>query len=167
MKPYIIFAVIGLIVVVLAWRGESLILSKFNPGSAPAEEGESLTGTAGQTGSQANVPTSSPEDQLKFDIIKNGDGPAIQNGDLATVNYIGRLKDGTVFDSSYDRGVPFQFKLGAGQVIKGWDMGVLGMKAGEKRQLVIPARFGYGSAGMGSIPGGATLVFEVELMKIN
>jgi FKBP-type peptidyl-prolyl cis-trans isomerase len=167
MKPYIIFAVIGLILIVLAWKGEGLILSKFNTGNLPEEEGvlsESGNVAANQQNSAA---LSSPDDQLKFDITKNGEGAEIKNGDKATVHYIGKLKNNTVFDSSYDRGTPFEFELGAGEVIRGWDMGVLGMKVGEKRQLIIPARYGYGENGMGSIPGGATLVFEVELLKIN
>jgi FKBP-type peptidyl-prolyl cis-trans isomerase len=166
MKPYIIFAVIGIIVIALAWKGEGLILSKFGA-SSPAEKEVLLSDSGKAADDTKSVSLSSSDDQLKFEITKSGSGPEIKDGDTATVNYIGKLKDGTVFDSSYDRGTPFQFRLGAGEVIRGWDMGVLGMKVGEKRQLIIPARYGYGDNGMGSIPGGATLIFEVELMKIN
>lgn len=161
MKSYIIFGVIALVVIIAAWKGESL-LSKLNFSMAGDQDVPGIE----QTGN-SNIPLSSAEDKLKFDITKNGSGEPIKNGDYATVNYAGTLKNGTKFDSSYDRGTPFKFKLGAGEVIKGWDMGVLGMKVGEKRQLIIPARYGYGDSGMGSIPGGATLIFEVELMKIN
>ncbi|MCX6704120.1 MAG: FKBP-type peptidyl-prolyl cis-trans isomerase [Candidatus Woesebacteria bacterium] len=80
---------------------------------------------------------------------------------------MGTLADGTKFDSSYDRGTPFSFNLGAGEVIQGWDQGVAGMNAGGKRKLTIPPSLGYGAQGIpGVIPGGATLIFEVELLKV-
>ena len=90
-------------------------------------------------------------------------------GDKLSMHYTGTLyKDGSKFDSSLDRGTPFDFTLGAGQVIKGWDRGLVNMCVGEKRRLVIPSGLGYGDRGAGSkIPGGATLVFEVELLGIN
>ncbi|KAJ4460588.1 putative FK506-binding protein 2B [Paratrimastix pyriformis] len=92
-----------------------------------------------------------------------------QAGDTLKMHYKGYLYDtGAVFDSSYDRKDPFTFKLGAGQVIKGWDQGLLNMCIGEKRKLVIPSSLGYGDRGAGSkIPGGATLVFEAELLDIS
>jgi len=99
-------------------------------------------------------------------ILKPGDGSAAKVGDLVTVNYLGRLTDGTKFDSSYDRNQPFSFTLGQGQVIKGWEIGVAGMKVGEKRELTIPPELGYGAAGTGPIPPNATLIFEVELLNI-
>ncbi|KAF2012268.1 hypothetical protein BU24DRAFT_397253 [Aaosphaeria arxii CBS 175.79] len=90
-----------------------------------------------------------------------------ESGDRISVNYKGTLEsDGSTFDSSYDRGVPFTFKLGAGQVIKGWDQGLLGMCIGEGRKLIIPPSFGYGQEANGAIPAGSTLVFETELMGI-
>jgi len=103
---------------------------------------------------------------LKIEKIIEGTGQEAQNGDLLSVNYAGILTDGTEFDSSYSRGVPFQFVLGSGQVIRGWDLGVLGMKVGGKRKLTIPSELAYGDRGVGSIPPGATLVFEVELLEI-
>lgn len=89
-------------------------------------------------------------------------------GDQVSVHYRGTLTDGTLFDESYGRGQPLDFNLGQGQVIKGWDQGILGMCVGEKRKLKIPAKLGYGDSGAPpKIPGGATLIFETELMAVN
>ncbi|KAG1676342.1 hypothetical protein FOA52_001137 [Chlamydomonas sp. UWO 241] len=89
------------------------------------------------------------------------------NGDMISVHYTGMLTDGSVFDSSVPRNDPFKFKLGGGQVIKGWDQGLLGACVGEKRKLQIPSHLGYGDSGSGGkIPGGATLIFDVEVMDI-
>ena len=105
--------------------------------------------------------------QLKIEDIKVGTGVEAINGKKVTVNYLGTLTDGKKFDSSYDRGTPFTFTLGAGQVIQGWDIGVAGMKVGGKRKLTIPPDLGYGARGAGSdIPPNATLIFEVELLKV-
>lgn len=104
---------------------------------------------------------------LKYAIIKPGKGKVAQSGPVQ-VHYTGWLQsNGQKFDSSVDRGQPFGFDLGAGQVIKGWDEGVKGMKVGEKRQLIIPASLGYGDRGAPPvIPGGATLIFDVELLGV-
>ncbi|KAJ4810085.1 Peptidylprolyl isomerase [Rhynchospora pubera] len=89
-------------------------------------------------------------------------------GDKIKVHYRGKPTDGTVFDSSYERGTPFEFTLGGGQVIKGWDQGLLGMCVGEKRKLKIPSKMGYGDRGSPpKIPGGATLIFDTELIAVN
>jgi FKBP-type peptidyl-prolyl cis-trans isomerase len=104
---------------------------------------------------------------LKYQVLKQGNGAVAQAGQQVSVHYTGWLTDGTKFDSSVDRGQPFQFTLGAGQVIKGWDEGVLGMKVGEKRKLTIPSSLGYGERGAGNvIPPNATLVFDVELLGV-
>ncbi|XP_057534693.1 peptidyl-prolyl cis-trans isomerase FKBP15-1-like [Amaranthus tricolor] len=89
-------------------------------------------------------------------------------GDKIKVHYRGQLTDGTVFDSSFERGDPIEFELGSGHVIKGWDQGLLGMCVGEKRKLKIPAKLGYGESGSPpTIPGGATLIFDTELISVN
>ncbi len=104
---------------------------------------------------------------LTYADIVVGDGPSPKNGQLVVVHYTGWLKDGGKFDSSLDRGEPFTFNLGMGQVIAGWDLGVKGMKVGGKRQLIIPPQLGYGDRGAGGvIPANATLVFEVELLEL-
>ncbi len=105
---------------------------------------------------------------LQYEDQNEGTGNAAKAGDKVSVHYTGRLKDGKKFDSSVDRGQPFDFPLGAGRVIKGWDEGVAGMKVGGKRKLVIPPDLGYGKRGAGGvIPPDAELHFDVELLKIN
>lgn len=105
--------------------------------------------------------------ELQIEDIKEGTGDKAVNGALVSVHYTGTLEDGSVFDSSVTRGVPFEFSLGQGQVIKGWDQGVLGMKVGGKRKLTIPSSLAYGDSGIpGTIPPKATLIFEVELLGV-
>ena len=102
---------------------------------------------------------------LKFEDTTVGDGAVASKGQTVTVHYTGWLENGTKFDSSKDRDEPFEFKLGAGQVIRGWDEGVAGMKVGGVRRLTIPPQLGYGDRGAGGvIPPKATLIFEVELL---
>lgn len=107
------------------------------------------------------------EDKVLITTTQEGTGEEAKNGKRVTVHYTGTFKStGKKFDSSLDRNMPFTFTLGAGEVIKGWDQGVLGMKVGEKRSLEIPASLGYGMHDYGPIPGGSVLMFEVELLKI-
>ena len=106
--------------------------------------------------------------KTKIEDIQVGSGPAAKAGDHVSVHYTGTLTDGTKFDSSVDRGQPFDFPLGGGRVIKGWDVGVAGMQVGGKRKLTIPPDEGYGTRGAGGvIPPNATLIFDVELLKIH
>ena len=107
------------------------------------------------------------ESGLQIQDVVVGTGAAAVAGEMVTVNYTGTLADGKKFDSSYDHGEPFSFILGAGQVIRGWDEGVAGMKAGGKRKLTIPPELGYGNqnVGNGLIPPNSTLIFEVELLN--
>lgn len=112
---------------------------------------------------------------LKYKVLKEGTGAHAKNGDVATVHYTGWLYDeqapefkGKKFDSSVDRGQPFQFDIGSGMVIRGWDEGVALMKEGEKRTFILPPELAYGSNAVGGvIPANATLIFDVELLKLN
>lgn len=106
--------------------------------------------------------------ELVIEDIRVGDGAEATAGQTVSVHYTGTLTDGKKFDSSHDRGQPFKFKLGGGQVIKGWDQGVAGMKIGGLRKLTIPPHLGYGARGAGGVIGpNATLVFEVELLALS
>jgi FKBP-type peptidyl-prolyl cis-trans isomerase len=101
---------------------------------------------------------------LQYIELQEGTGDEAKPGANVSVHYTGWLTDGRKFDSSRDRGQPFSFPLGGGQVIRGWDEGVAGMKVGGRRRLIIPPSLGYGSRGVGPIPAGATLLFNVELL---
>lgn len=126
------------------------------------------TNSSENTNKSTNMTTDSG---LKITTTQEGTGEAVKNGDTVSMNYTGKLDDGTVFDSNIDpkfnHVTPFEFTLGAGMVIKGWDEGIVGMKVGEKRTLVIPSDLAYGDNGIpGTIPGKATLTFDVELLGI-
>ena len=118
------------------------------------------TETKGETG-MITTPSG-----LQYEDMITGTGTEAKSGNKVKVHYVGTLTDGTKFDSSVDRGQPFEFDLGAGRVIKGWDEGVAGMKIGGKRKLVIPPDLGYGSRSVGKIPANSTLIFEVELLDV-
>ncbi len=106
--------------------------------------------------------------ELVIEDLETGTGETASSGHTVTVHYTGWLEDGSKFDSSLDRNTPFDFKLGAGHVIQGWDEGVVGMQVGGKRRLTIPSEMGYGAQGAGGvIPPGATLIFEVELLAVD
>ncbi|MFA6552186.1 MAG: FKBP-type peptidyl-prolyl cis-trans isomerase [Candidatus Paceibacterota bacterium] len=136
--------------------------------------GASKTGTAAVSNDVASTTSPISENNLnnnvtgvlQIDDIKIGTGAEAVPGKKLTVNYVGTLTNGTKFDSSIDRGTPFQFTLGSGQVIKGWEQGMQGMKVGGERKLIIPAEMGYGAQALGSIPANSTLIFDVTLLKV-
>ena len=126
---------------------------------------ENNTLIASNTMSDANAVTT--PSGLKYVELKEGTGATPQTGQTVEVHYVGTLENGTKFDSSRDRGQPFSFKIGVGQVIKGWDEGLSTMKVGSRRQLIIPSELGYGARGAGGvIPPNATLLFDVELLGV-
>lgn len=124
--------------------------------------------TGSESEQAAGTDTVTTPSGLKYKEITEGTGATPQKGQTVEVHYTGTLEDGTKFDSSRERNSPFSFKLGAGQVIKGWDEGLSTMKVGGRRQLIIPSELGYGSRGAGGvIPPNATLIFDVELLSIS
>ena len=126
-----------------------------------------LAALAVPIGAPKGDPKSGTLSVATMQVLKEGTGAVAEKGNTVSVHYTGWLTDGTKFDSSVDRGQPFTFTLGAGQVIEGWDTGVAGMKVGEKRKLTIPPEFGYGPDGSPPvIPPNATLIFEVELLDV-
>lgn len=137
--------------------GKNAVQSLFNFDSQKVSQDQPITPTAMQ-----------PQiTELQITDIEEGTGSAVKAGDVAEVNYLGTLLDGTKFDSSYDRNQTFEFTVGGGQVIRGWDEGLVGMKIGGKRKLVIPSDKAYGPQGAGGVIGPNTpLLFEIELVSI-
>jgi FKBP-type peptidyl-prolyl cis-trans isomerase len=159
--------IIGVLVVLIG----GYLLMRWNQESPPAPEAEPApTATAAPTASGSKstpAPSIANATNLQKTDLVVGKGKTAKTGDHVVVNYRGMLTNGTVFDESYKRGQPFDFTLGGGQVIKGWDEGIVGMKEGGKRKLVIPPDMGYGEQGSPpTIPPNATLIFEVELIKV-
>jgi len=154
-------SVIGAILVYTNFKGASLVPTTPKQGSAAPTGGDAaLDGLQGIRG----VPD---ESGLAVEDIKVGGGEEAASGMLVTVHYTGRLLNGRTFDSSLTRGEPFQFVLGSGQVIEGWERGILGMRVGGERVLVIPPQLAYGESKVGIIPPSSTLVFEVELLGVS
>jgi len=147
----------------------ALALLSLTPGpAAGASDSQAAPAAAAPAATAAQEKIVTTASGLKYEDLKVGEGAEAKSGDRVEVHYTGWLENGTKFDSSVDRGKPFPFPLGAGRVIKGWDQGVAGMKVGGKRKLIIPPALGYGDRGAGGvIPPNATLIFEVELLKIN
>jgi peptidylprolyl isomerase len=161
--------IISIIITILVIVGMVILLkhSKKPEPQTGTNQSQTTMQTDNQTASNESQTPKAPTEVL-MTVTKEGTGTPAKDGDVVSVHYTGYLEDGTKFDSSVDRGTPFEFTLGAGQVIKGWEIGVKGMKVGEIRKLVIPAEFGYGAGGFpGVIPPNATLAFQVELLAIN
>ena len=160
-KTLITYLIIACIIVPIFF----VLISKENK----QEKNETFELTYIDQNQEENNNIQNMEDQgLKIEVLQDGTGEEAKNGDNVSVHYVGTLEDGTKFDSSIDRGEPFSFDLGASRVIKGWDLGILGMKIGEKRKLTIPSDLAYGNDGIPNvIPPKATLIFEVELLNIN
>jgi FKBP-type peptidyl-prolyl cis-trans isomerase len=135
-------------------------------GACTKKEETATTGTKQDTTTTTTTTQSNASAKVEIQDTLVGKGAEATNGKTITVHYTGTLKDGTKFDSSVDRNEPFSFVLGAGQVIKGWEQGLLGMKVGGKRKLTIPPELAYGNNAVGAIPANSTLIFDVELKDV-
>jgi FKBP-type peptidyl-prolyl cis-trans isomerase len=145
----------------------SIVLVVLIVGAVIMFGGGSNNKSASDTPTPAASNNSASSDKLEVTDVKVGTGAEAQTGNTLSVSYVGTLTNGTVFDSTAkDGGQPFSFKLGAGQVIKGWDEGLVGMKVGGERKIVIPPALGYGSQATGSIPANSTLIFDVTLLGV-
>ncbi len=133
----------------------------------PLPTGSDILGSK-KNGNMNPVQIIKKDSGLIIEVMEEGTGAPVRLGDIVSVDYRGYLTDGSVFDESYKRGQPFSFSVGSGQVIAGWDEGLLGMRVGEKRRLTIPGNLAYGQSGIpGVIPPNATLIFDIELRKIS
>ncbi len=162
-------AVMALVLSYLRFSGEGTPVAAVNNNAQQAVVVASTEGDQNLALAEAVVAGAGEDGSLErliVDDITVGNGAQVDEGDIVTVNYIGRLQNGQEFDNSYDNGRPFTFEVGKGAVIKGWDLGLVGMKVGGERILVIPPEFGYGAQGFGPIPGDATLVFAIELLEV-
>jgi FKBP-type peptidyl-prolyl cis-trans isomerase len=139
-----------------------------NPKVAQSQLETKTTSSTATPNPASAAPTKQGVDvkELVSEDVKVGEGKEVKSGDTISINYKGTLLDGTEFDSSYKRNQPFETKIGVGQVIKGWDQGIIGLKEGGKRKLTIPSALAYGPSAKPTIPANSALVFEVELMKI-
>lgn len=153
-----------IIAIVVIGAGGLIYFLMHNPAPAVPAETSAPAAEVPPPQAQAPVPTTAPATELKIEDERIGTGAEARAGMTVSVHYVGTLIDGTKFDSSYDRGQPLAFPLGQHLVIPGWEQGLVGMRVGGKRKLIIPPSLGYGAAGQGTIPPNATLIFEVELI---
>jgi FKBP-type peptidyl-prolyl cis-trans isomerase FkpA len=163
------------IIVTALGVGAILVYAKNNGGLGMAKDpiqDQIINFASGSAQQQSNtaaspVPTIGPVTELRINDIKAGTGEAVKDGDTVSVHYTGAFLDGRKFDSSVDRGQPFSFTVGAGEVIKGWDQGLIGMKVGGQRELLIPSDLAYGEQGaQGAIPPNTPLYFQIQLIEI-
>lgn len=169
MSKVLIILVVAIIVIGGVWwfvnrkRADASTVAS-SDSAAPAESAPAGLPSSGERA----VPDASQagDGGLKIEYLQIGKGATVKNGNTVTVHYTGTLTSGVKFDSSLDRGEPFSFVVGAGQVIDGWDQALLGKRVGDKLRVTIPPELGYGARGAGSaIPPNATLVFEIEILK--
>ena len=159
-KTIFIFVILILFVAITVW----FVIQKTREVNKATEIPTSTTSPTPM--SEASEPIRYDNGLTVQDVVV-GTGKTAENGDTLSAHYIGTLENGTVFDESYGRGQPIQFVLGAGQLIRGWELGLVGMKEGGKRRLIIPSELGYGAQGAGNaIPPNATLLFEIELVSV-
>lgn len=175
MRSFLYLALLGIILVTIALVVRSGMLARKDPGrpiNSAMREAMTNEGTPELSGVDADIirhkyPNAQRSKTGLLHVLRSpGSGPTPHIGDEVIAHYDGRLLDGTPFDSSYKRGVPFTFRLGTGSVIKAWDEAFLQMKKGEKRTLIVPYWLGYGVDGRAPIPPKATMVFEVELIDM-
>ena len=169
MKKTIAWSALAAGALVLAGCGQQAAPKQQPTTSAPQTQSSNQLETKSEPGGTEVNPNSNNPMELKIETIEAGTGErVVKAGDSVSVQYTGKLTDGTKFDSTADHGgQPFSFKVGAGQVIQGWDQGLLGAKVGEKRTLTIPPNLGYGESGAaGVIPPNATLIFDIEVVSI-
>lgn len=168
-KHTFIYLVVIVLVSIAGWFFMNKIKNNSNNadlGSLVAEE-ESTPAPEAENGDNEEEKWVKLPNGLQILDVVIGPGREAKEGDVVAAHYAGTLEDGTKFDSSYDRGQPFSFILGGGMVIKGWDLGLVGMKVGGKRKLIIPSALGYGARGAGGvIPPNATLHFDIELLGV-
>lgn len=158
------FAIIGVAIFLLQVSLSDVFTTE---GATPATAAVALSVVDDSYEPSVELEVPIKQQTMKINEIKLGAGMEAQNGNTVSVHYVGRLEDGSEFDNSQKRGAPIEFVLGAGQVIAGWEEGILGMKVGGERTLVIPPDKAYGEAGIGPIPPNATLTFTVELVAVN